>query len=294
MKDNYARSLKCTLVHEGGWSNHPADPGGATMRGVTQRTYDGYRKRKSLAPKSVRFIEEHEIQDIYRMQYWNAVKGDDMPYGIDYLMFDAAVNSGPSRAVRWLQAALGVKIDGIIGEATVSAAAEHPDHDLLCADMLARRLAFMRGLKTWKSFGKGWSNRIAGAKATAQAWASGSEGPSLRFVEGAQQKATDKDVAKPLGFLAPVGDGAIASGSATSLLSGSAQQLEQFAHASDYIMNLFVALTVAGIALTALGVAVRWYRNQAQARAKETLNDDKVVDLIILDELEFETRGATT
>ena len=99
-------SLARVLAHEGGYSNHPKDPGGATMKGVTQRVYDGYRKGKGLAVRSVKGITTDELNEIYDRQYWDAVKGDLLPAGVDYVLFDGAVNSWPGRSIMWLQQAL--------------------------------------------------------------------------------------------------------------------------------------------------------------------------------------------
>lgn len=286
MKENYDNCLNATLVHEGGWSNHPKDPGGATMRGVTQRTYDGWRQRNNLPKRSVRFIETSELKDIYRKQYWDITKCDELPAGIDFLLFDGNVNSGPDRSVRWLQDALGVKVDGHIGEATLSAAREYPDHDELCAAILVRRLAFMRGLKTWKTFGKGWSARVAGAKVTAQAWASGNVAPEMRYISGAHAKAELKDVNAPPAAMAPLADATMATGSVTAAIASATQQLEPLKASSPSVMNIFIALTIAGICVGALGGAIRWYRNQRAAEAQAVIDGAQAVDIEMLSDLE--------
>ena len=118
--ERYNEALKRVLVHEGGYVNDPRDPGGATMKGVTQRTYDGYRKRLGLPSRPVSQITSAEVGEIYRRQYWAAVRGDELPAGIDYVLFDGAVNSGPVQSIKWLQRALGVSVDGVLGEATVA------------------------------------------------------------------------------------------------------------------------------------------------------------------------------
>jgi lysozyme family protein len=115
-------ALDYLLEEEGGWSNHKDDRGGATMYGVTQATYDGYRRAKSLPKRSVRQIEHSEARELYDTMYWRAASCHLLPWPISYLTFDAAVNSGPSRAVRWTQAGLGVSPDGKIGTKTLEAA----------------------------------------------------------------------------------------------------------------------------------------------------------------------------
>lgn len=166
-------ALALVLAHEGGFSNHPADPGGATNRGITQRVYDAYRKSRGLAVRSVRYISDDEVADIYNKNYWQLIKGDRLPAGLDYAVFDFAVNSGVSRAVKFLQKGLGFvgdDVDGIIGlrtEARIDAAMRK-NEELVISNYCADRLTFVRGLSTFNVFGKGWTRRIIGDKAGAQ------------------------------------------------------------------------------------------------------------------------------
>ena len=164
MKDNFEACLAHVLQSEGGWADHPKDPGGATMRGVTLATY---RKYKPGATKAqLRAISDADLAMIYRDGYWNKVKGDDLPAGLDLVAFDAAVNSGPGRGARWLQEALGVNPDGVIGPKTIAAAnAAHKDAVIDRACDL--RLGFLRQLGTWKTFGKGWTRRVESVREAA-------------------------------------------------------------------------------------------------------------------------------
>lgn len=159
MQTNFNTALELVLKHEGGWSNHPADPGGATMRGVTQRVYNGYRSRRGLPQRSVRSIEQAELRDIYRSQYWNPIHCDDLPSGLDYALFDYCVNSGPLRATKDLQRVLGVTVDGHLGHSTLTAALQGNTQDTINA-LLDRRMAFLRSLKTYRTFGAGWTRRV--------------------------------------------------------------------------------------------------------------------------------------
>jgi lysozyme family protein len=118
--DRFAHWLPHILKHEGGWANHPRDPGGATMKGVIQRTYDSWRDRQGQPRQSVRNITDADVAAIYRRDYWDAIKGDDLPAGVDYCIFDFAVNSGINRASRYLQRAVGAGEDGAIGPATLA------------------------------------------------------------------------------------------------------------------------------------------------------------------------------
>lgn len=170
-----AQALQLVLAHEGGYVNHPRDPGGATNKGVTQAVYDEYRVNKGLKTRSVRSITATEVAEIYDRQYWDKVQGDRLPAGMDYAVFDYGVNSGPSRAVKDLQRTLNANaerfnlrnkltVDGVIGNATVNATCDAADADEegLIAEYCGRRMRFLRSLKTWGTFGRGWSRRVIG------------------------------------------------------------------------------------------------------------------------------------
>ena len=166
MEANFQRALALVLKHEGGWSDHPSDPGGATMKGVTLATYRAY-INKNGTKDDLRNITQAQLEKVYREQYWNKVRGDDLPSGVDYAVFDFAVNSGPARAAKYLQAVVGVAQDGVIGPQTlaaVKAASASAVIDKLCD----KRLAFLQGLKTWSTFGKGWGRRVADVRSAAK------------------------------------------------------------------------------------------------------------------------------
>lgn len=163
------RFLDCleeTLRWEGGWSNDPYDTGGATMKGVIQRRYDAYRKREGLPKRSVRGIEDDELQVIYKDYYWDAVHGDKIPQGLDMAVFDYGVNSGPSRSIRYLQQVLGVEADGHWGPITEDAL-ENCDVEEKIKSLCAARRSFVRQIKTYWRFGKGWERRINGLEVAA-------------------------------------------------------------------------------------------------------------------------------
>ena len=159
MRENFAKALAQVLQYEGGFSDHPQDPGGATMKGVTQAVYDAWRKEEKLPTQSVRYISDVEVGAIYRQKYWAPICGDDLPAGIDFAVFDFAVNSGVSRAARTLQGVVGVTQDGVIGPATIQATKAY-----VGLAVTNKRLAFMQSLSIWATFGKGWSARIADVK----------------------------------------------------------------------------------------------------------------------------------
>lgn len=270
---SFAKSLSAVLVHEGGWSNHPKDPGGATMKGVIQRVYDGYRKRKGLPLRSVARIETAELREIYKAQYWDVVRGDDLPAGVDYVVFDGAVNSGPSQSAKWLQRALGtVKVDGEIGEATLAAVAAHPDHDRLIAAICDRRMAFLKALRTWGDFGRGWTSRVAGVLKIGQAWASGSVGPAPVYSEQGAAKATISD-AKPVAFKGPA-DAAtgvgISFGAAGGALNEAKDALAPLAGSGGWIDSAVAALALTSALAVIGGIGWRWLatrRDKARADA---------------------------
>lgn len=158
MRANFERALSATLKHEGGWADHPADPGGATMKGITLATYRRY--EPNATKTDLRNITDAEVKQIYRDGYWSAIKGDDLPYGVDFAVFDFAVNSGPARAAIFLQEIVGVAQDGKIGPITLAAVAKW-DSVKLIEKLCANRLAFVKRLSTWPTFGRGWSIRIS-------------------------------------------------------------------------------------------------------------------------------------
>lgn len=278
---SFDEALSRVLVHEGGWANHPQDPGGATMKGVTQRVYDGWRKRNGLAARSVRNISEAELKAIYRKQYWEVIRADEMPDGVDYAVFDGAVNSGPAQAAKWLQRAVGVTADGMIGEATLKAVREHPDHDALIADMLARRLGMLKALRTWKTFAAGWSARLASVKAHGQAAAMGSVGPAPRYVKGMEARARLEDAATPS---APIG-GATAGaggGAVAATLEAARQQLEPYAGASSMVATIFGVLVGAGALVAIGGAAYGLYSSYRSKQVAAALDGDAPASLAAL------------
>ena len=159
MKENYAQALKQVLKYEGGYVDHPKDPGGPTNKGVTQAVYDSWRKTQNLPTQSVRNINDSEVAAIYKNLYWDRISGDDLPSGVDFAVFDFAVNSGVSRAAKTLQGIVGVTQDGQIGPATIQATKTY-----IAMTVTNKRLAFMQSLSIWPTFGKGWAARIADVK----------------------------------------------------------------------------------------------------------------------------------
>jgi len=157
---NFDRALALVLKHEGGYVDHPRDPGGATNLGVTIGTLSDWLGR-SASKDDVRALTKTSVGPIYRKNYWARVRADELPPGVDYCVFDFAVNSGPKRAAMALQRAIGVADDGVIGSVTLANVAGRPADQIIeriCAD----RMTFLRRLSTWKDFGKGWTARVDG------------------------------------------------------------------------------------------------------------------------------------
>jgi lysozyme family protein len=164
---NFPTSLKLTLAYEGGYSNHPLDPGAATMNGVTQGVYDEDRRDRRLPTRDVRMMTTAERDGIYRRRYWNMVHGDDLPLGCDYAVFDFAVNSGVRTASRAIQKIVGVEPDGVIGQVTLKAVNEFASSlgTVMLSDAICEaRMAYLRSLDSFPTFGKGWTVRVMGAR----------------------------------------------------------------------------------------------------------------------------------
>ena len=143
------------LGHEGRYSNHPNDPGGATMWGITERVARAAGYDSEMEDMPVEFAKS-----IYSRDYWNVCLCESFAPEVRFHLFDAAVNSGTSQAIKWLQRALGVTDDGIIGRVTLLASKNQPGA-ITAARMAGYRLQFMSSLPTWSVFGRGWANRIA-------------------------------------------------------------------------------------------------------------------------------------
>lgn len=164
----FPQAYSLTRGHEGGFSDNPKDPGGATFGGITQVVYDHYRENKGLAQQSVRLAGEDELREIYKIQYWDTVSGDRLAAGLDYAVFDYAVNSGPEQAIKDLQRVVGAGVDGQMGEQTIALACAMPNVDTAILALCDRRMAFLKTLRTWSTFGNGWTRRVEGDQNEAQ------------------------------------------------------------------------------------------------------------------------------
>jgi len=174
---NFETALARVLRHEGGYSNHPSDPGGPTNLGITMATYARFKGRE-VSVAEMRAMPLDDAKAIYRANYWNALRCDALPQGLDYALFDYGVNSGVARAAKVLQRLLGLPVTGRMSEALVSAACAANATNLI-AQLCDERLAFLKSLKTWPVFGAGWGRRVAEVRREALAMAA-DEKPSAK------------------------------------------------------------------------------------------------------------------
>ncbi len=164
----YRASLPFVLRWEGGFVDHPSDPGGRTSKGVTQRVYDGWRAERGLAPRDVKLIEDGEVEAIYESGYWLPPRCDALRQRLDLVQFDTAVNMGPRRAVCFLQRSLGCGVDGIFGPATEAAAAGcdlMATVDAYCEARLDYYRRLVEERPELQVFLRGWTNRVNALKA---------------------------------------------------------------------------------------------------------------------------------
>lgn len=243
MSDRFPICHEITAKWEGGWSDHKADPGGKTMYGITEAVYHAWLKGRGLAIKPVRSISLSEAKLIYREQYWRptAERLNLFP-GVDLAVYDAAVNSGVSRGIKWLKASAGSN-----------------DHSVTVKRICRARLSFMQSLKIWKTFGKGWGRRVADIEARGVVMAVTAMGASTNAVktivedgkvEAKKSAATSDKVAKA------TGTGAAASGGAPVTVDASTLD--------SSTMWLLGALCVALLVVAVVAIA-----KKKQARARE-------------------------
>lgn len=237
VSDKFLRSLSVTAAWEGGWSNNPRDPGGKTMFGVTNDTWTKFCAKVGLPNKPVRSITRSDAEQLFFSEFWNAAKCEGLAAGVDLATFDASVNSGVSRGLKWLM--------GSVGGSDVETVKR------ICA----KRLTFVQALRNWKTFGKGWSNRIADVQAKGVAWALVATSDPRVIAEKVHQEA---DIKKASATKQTAGAGGAAAGTGGSVVAQ--QQPNQIA---DW------ALTGIGMLLFAALVYLLWraFLNRQQAVA---------------------------
>jgi lysozyme family protein len=265
---NFDASYKRIRVYEGGNVDDPRDPGGRTSRGITQRVYDGYRQRIGQPTRDVWQATEQEVRNIYRQQYWSAARCDDLPSGVDLIVFDGAVNSGVSQSVKCLQATVGVVTDGTIGNATLGALVDL-EPSFVIEGIATRRMAFLHHLSTFKTFGAGWTKRVADVQRTALAMAA-----SDRPQRGPGGIKSSMVAPSPKALLSDAKTAPIAPDTATGVTAGglgletaneaiqsTAGQVQAVSDVSDVLRWVFLALVIIGLGLTLYAI---WRRHKTE------------------------------
>lgn len=160
--NNYQSSLEMILHHEGGYVNHPKDPGGMTNMGVTKRVYESW-VGKEVDEETMKGLTVDDVAPIYKKNYWDRVKGDDLPSGLDLCVFDFGVNAGTGRAAKYLQNLIGATADGAIGPGTLGKLNDYmaENHiNLVIEQYQKARQSYYESLSTFETFGKGWTRRV--------------------------------------------------------------------------------------------------------------------------------------
>lgn len=158
MKENWIKCLEIILHHEGGYVNHPKDPGGETNLGVTKRVYEEFGGTKDMKD-----LTREDVEPIYKKNYWDRVKGDQLPAGLDLCVFDFGVNAGTGRAAKFLQKIIGTVADGGIGPNTLKKLGEYVDEygvENTIKRYQESRQKYYESLSTFDTFGRGWTRRV--------------------------------------------------------------------------------------------------------------------------------------
>jgi lysozyme family protein len=272
---NYPACLNFTFKYEGGYVNHPRDPGGPTNFGITQAVLAGWR-RHPVSAEDVKNMPRHEAGEIYRANYWKAMRGDDLPAGVDLVVWDYGVNSGPTRAIKALQGALGIKADGFIGAATIEKARE-AEPDQLVQAICDQRRKLIRNLSTYSTFGKGWEARISACRRLGISMTRHQSGslpaaimPDPNPIEETPAKARGSDEKLINAPIIRAGGGAAAAGTAIAVKEGVevAREVVDTGKSAGEIATsigpwLLLALVVVGFA-----VYIIW-RRRAQIQGNE-------------------------
>ena len=158
MNKNWDKCFDLVIVNEGGFVDNKLDPGGATNWGCTQAVWEQYIGHK-VTVDDMKALTKEEVKPLYKKRYWDAVYGDALPSGLDYCIFDCAINSGVGRASKFIQELVGVPADGAIGNNTISAITQINAVTLI-NEFCDKRQGFLESLKTFPTFGKGWTKRV--------------------------------------------------------------------------------------------------------------------------------------
>ena len=165
MKENWDACFAMVLKHEGGFVNHPKDPGGMTNLGVTRTNWELYLDH-DVTEADMRALTPEMVKPFYKKNYWDRIRGDELPSGVDYAAYDLAVNSGTGRAAKYLQQIAGVTADGVIGPQSLKAIQKCDAEDVV-DEICNMRMTFHKNHNTFDTFGKGWTIRVNDVKAKA-------------------------------------------------------------------------------------------------------------------------------
>ena len=269
MKDNFAASLARVLVYEGGKVDDPRDPGGRTNQGVTQASYDAYRHQKFLPRQDVYRMANAERDDIYKTAYWDRIHGDELPAGVDFCIFDAAVNSGVGGAANWAQAVCGLlPTDGDFGPQTLRGVLSARPMTFI-DEFCQRRLGTLQRLRTWSVYGRGWSARITNVRKIADAMDNAvvnpQDGPINNPVDvtglNGHQKADVDNVKPPL--VSRVTTHIVTGGGAiTTVAAQAGQQLQPLQDTFSWLKYVLGGLTILGV-IAGILVTVSQKANEA-------------------------------
>ena len=168
MSKKFSEALEVILHHEGGYVNHPKDPGGETNLGVTKRVYEDFGGEKEMKD-----LTKEDVEPIYKKNYWDRVKGDDLPEGLDLCIFDFAVNAGPGRAAKFIQRLVNTTVDGGIGPNTLKCINDHVEHygvSTTIDQYQSERQNYYESLSNFETFGTGWTRRVDEVTEEAKKW----------------------------------------------------------------------------------------------------------------------------
>lgn len=256
------RVMPEVFAHEGGWSDHPSDPGGATMKGITIGVFTAWLGRNA-SKTELRNISDETATAIYRERYWKPLRGDELPAGVDYATLDGGINSGVSRGAKWLQRAVGAQQDGQVGPKTVKAANGARDTVQVVKDICKYRLGFVQALKTFSVFGRGWSRRIAEVEALGVTLALEARGVDPRARLEAERSRAEATASLN-------GQGATAAGG-TSAAAGGATTIDPSivdqSSSLPGVVLLVIGVIVAGVLI------YRWNVNRQRAAAYAARKD---------------------
>lgn len=298
---SYHDAMLIELKFEGGKDDDPVDPGGRTNQGVIQREFSAWLRRKGQPNRDVFTMTDVERDAIYFENYGTKIRFNELPPGVDVVVLDGAINSGPAQSVKWLQRALGLSADGQMGNLTLQSLIDYPDHDALIGKIIAIREAFLRSLKTFWHFGKGWISRTQQLRKIGQAWAMGSIGPAVVWTANMNKKATIVD-AKPLVSTGPA-DATAAGGTVTTALTTVQQTLTPLQGSSHLVDQILIAIMVIGGLATAFGFAYGYWVRSRNAELSEALgltvsvgaNDNNIVPSEVIRQYEDpNARGSET